>query len=105
MTSRRLKSRTVFCRICDEDYNRLANICQTEGGCLSDLLRTAVKDLLKRGRESPDDVLSRILKLTFDIENLSKDIEQLRALTIASLQESHGRAAPSIAQDLLSSER
>ena len=98
MTSRRPKSRTVFCRLCDEDYSRLANICETEGGCISDLLRAAVKDLLNRNRESMDDLVSRILTLTFDIENLSKDIEQLRSLTIANLQESHRRVAPSIAR-------
>jgi hypothetical protein len=86
MTSHRKKSRTIFCRICDDDYSRLANICQTEGGCVSDLLRAAVKDLLNRDRESPDDLVSRILTLTFNIETLSKDIEQLRALTLAALQ-------------------
>ncbi len=105
MTRRGLKSRTVFCRICDEDYNDLANICKAEGGSVSDLLRTAIKDLIKRSRENPDDVLPRILKLTFDIEKLSKDIEQLRALTIAACKDRTDHAALSIAHELLSSER
>jgi hypothetical protein len=98
VANRRPKSRTVFFRICDEDYSRLETICEAEGGSISDLLRSAVKDLLNRSLESPDDLVSRILQLTFNVENLSKDIGQLRALTLASLQESHRRATPSIAR-------
>lgn len=94
MPRRGPKSRTVFCRICDEDYNRLATICEAEGGSVSDLLRSAVKDLLNRNHENLDRLAARIVALTFNLEAISKDIEQIRSLVLANLQESHRRVAP-----------
>ena len=84
MTTRRPKTRTVFCRICDKDYTRLMELCETQDACISDLLRTAVDNLLKGDHEAENTLLSYVLSLTFKVETISKEIENLRISTLAS---------------------
>lgn len=98
MAHRRTKSRTVFCRICDEDYVRLANLCEAEGGSISDFLRTALKERLNRDRETIDQLLTRVVALACSIDDLAKEIEQLRTLTVDSMRDSSRRVVSSIAR-------
>jgi hypothetical protein len=93
MNSRTPKTKTIFCRVCHEDYSRLTNMCEAEGGSISDVLRTAVKELLSRDQGTGDEMLSYILTLTFSIETLNKDVEHLRAVTLANLQGINRRLA------------
>lgn len=79
MSPQRPKTKTIFCRVPDEEYKRLVEICECRGNNVSVLLRTALEEFLSREHYSDDPVLTQLSALTFMVEVLQKEIEGLHA--------------------------
>lgn len=76
---RKSKSKAVFCRICDEDYQHLTALCEAEGNCVSGVLRTALADFLYR-EHGPDAEISQLRILAGKVDNLAAAIDRLHGL-------------------------
>jgi hypothetical protein len=72
----RNKSRTVFCRICDERYDDLSRLCKAQGNKVSDVVRIALTEFMQR--ESPTEQgMTQMQSLVTSIDGLVSAIDRL----------------------------
>ena len=81
------KTKIVFCRICDTDYTRLAELCEAHGESISSFLRIALRQILSVDPKNSDPVLSNISALTLRVEEMSREIEELQAVISAKFDQ------------------
>ena len=76
------RNRLVYFRISEDEFQKVARMCQSEGArSLSDFARSAMQRLIQDGSESVDATLAAKLKLIDQIIfDLNQKLEQLNDL-------------------------
>lgn len=75
------KGRMITFRLSEEEFRSFRDVCICEGfGSFSELMRTAVRELIaNRQKRSPEALHAAMERLNTRMEELGRDVKQLRA--------------------------